>query len=100
MKIRHGFVSNSSTSSFVIYGAVVPAAKAAEIENLSNSSNWPDMFIDVFTDEYDMYIGSSLETLYENLTGREIREKTEAAVKKLLGPDVKCEVIARAWYNG
>lgn len=107
MKIRNGFVSNSSSSSFCIYGVsldsgvnldFLPQGKWGdpEIEGLE-IHRCPD-----FSD-FGVYIGRSWNTVKDDETGamfkKDIEDKLKEAFKdKMELP--KCETHSEAWYDG
>lgn len=110
MKIRHGFVSNSSTSSFCIYGTCISDSELEEIlrpeykamialaENEPDEDepeyDWGTILDDLFSEEegdwtyYDIggdgeiYIGRSVTDIKDDETGRQFKDKVEAVIKK------------------
>lgn len=106
MKIRNGFVSNSSTSSFLIYGVCLEDTdailkkleKSFDIENeeLNEEVNVREALDNVFqkTDievhspygsNYGLYIGTSWAEIKDNETGAQFKERIREGVKKVLG---------------
>jgi hypothetical protein len=91
MKTRQGFVSNSSTTSFVIYGVVVKrdnglfckdAKDPIMYQNaLQEAAEQLDM--EYWDDEDDIYIGRSWAGIGGNETGDQLRDSVYAALKKL-----------------
>lgn len=80
MKIRHGFVSNSSSSSFLIYGTVVdgtgninfPKLKRMVIESLENKDklySWDREMLDHFKRLSDDLSKDEIEKLIEDYEG-------------------------------
>jgi predicted transcriptional regulator len=116
MKIRTGFVSNSSSSSFCIFGAIVP-------DDLDLMTLVPD---DLEVDEDDVdnevdeavyeaaekaglewesiddthFVGVSWKEVKDNETGAQFKKRVTKAVKKFLGVDVECETHEEAWHDG
>jgi hypothetical protein len=78
MKIRMGFVSNSSSCSFLIYGVMIANSKCT-----SALQDWCDdndyTCSNPFDDEY--YIGKSWDSISDDETGKQFKEKVEAALK-------------------
>lgn len=97
MKIRNGFVSNSSSSSFVIYGVML------EVSRLTNDgqfrldeylaeralySNGNTTSLSSYTD-YDglVWLGRSLKSMSDDETLGEFKEKTRIALKEIIAKD-------------
>jgi len=97
MKIRQGFVSNSSSSSFLIYGTVVKDCEDSEI----NDKLVSDLGLEVFDSPYgDNYIGISWDNIGGDETGNQFRKRIEEGVAKVLGKEAKCGTYSEAWYDG
>jgi len=105
-KYRNGFVSNSSTSSFCIYGCYLG-------DSDSNPNNW-DALIDEISDkikntdleihhtEYGAFVGREFTTIKDNETGGEFKKGVTDKILEIL-PDKKKEdvgTVEQAWYNG
>lgn len=104
MKIRTGFVSNSSTTSFCIYGMDI------EEENLKNEINDDfNEWIDALSEKIDLeihygydsdpYLGISWCNIKDDETGKELKERVEEILKKYL-KEVKCYTIDIAYRDG
>ena len=106
MKTRIGFVSNSSSSSFLIYGAsisrdeLIKGLTGANIpfdaEYLQGTTFEGFDFWRPFDD--DFYIGRSWSSIDDNETGKQFKEGVEAAIRKIL-PEAECSTIEQAWDN-
>lgn len=97
MKTRNGFVSNSSTSSFCIYGAMVDRNKVNEeemekwgLEVYYGDSNW---------EQDKIYVGKSWSSIKDDETGAQFKKQIESLLKRLFDID-KCSTIEKAWYDG
>ncbi len=99
MKIRQGFVSNSSTTSFCIYG--YEAANQEEkdlLEGLSYSDIEP---LRVEYGSYrERYIGAEWRAIKDNETGAEFKARVQKKIEELLGHPVTCFTFEDAYYNG
>ena len=112
MKIRQGFVSNSSSSSFLIYGAEVSNHKEKLAEKfglgeLENSYELVDtiegktgLFVSSGSDGDSLYVGRSWSSVKDEETGLQFKQSVEKKFKEELGLDVKLETCSEAWYNG
>jgi hypothetical protein len=126
MKVRTGFVSNSSTTSFCIYGASVEDI-SGDIEKLfikmglaKEGEEFEDGYCDIYDskeftdilekedkrlhlehmDEIDGYwIGINFTDIKDNETGKQFKETVEKAISNIAGKKVKCEAIEEASYG-
>jgi len=98
MKIRKGFVSNSSSTSFCIYGTWVENTQ----EDLYDIAKKLKLF--VCSDQHDggLYIGRSWSDIFDDETGRQFRATTQAMVDELPLTDKEkiCTTIEESWYDG
>lgn len=97
MKTRNGFVSNSSSSSFCIYGASVSADKVDEekIEQMGLEVHHGDSNCY----EGSVYVGRSWSGIKDDETGAQFKKNVEGLLKELLEIN-KCSTIEESWYNG
>lgn len=106
MKIRNGFVSNSSSSSFLIYGVelAIESEKREGIENLAYKAKMACHQ----HDDGGLYLGHSWDAVRDDETGKQFKDRTEAEVKKILEEakvtadvgELKFGTHEDAWYNG
>lgn len=101
MKIRSGFVSNSSSSSFCIYGVVL---KSTEIpENKKNKWAEPIIgeleFHHCYEDDI-YYIGRPWCDIKDNETGAEFRKSVEDTLEKELRKKFICKTYTETIYDG
>ena len=99
MKIRKGFVSNSSSVSFVIYGAYVDEGNLEEYENLASKAGLEVEHGNPNNDE-GIYIGKNWKNIKDNETGAHFKESTKKKLDELFGHDVKCQTHEVGYYNG
>ena len=126
MKIRNGFVSNSSSTSFCIWGVYVENGSSDEEklksyllqqqkvkEYLVKYPDEDDMYelLDVadFKELYSVsgpdgdgiYLGREFASIRADETGAHFKESTQATVDKIFGEDVmKCCVQEESWRDG
>ncbi len=111
MKVRSGFVSNSSSSSFCIYGAEIDSCdfeekikklnpELADEECIYELTESLDTTLDIHTpSDYDtIYIGRSWSSIGDDETGKQLKENVEKEIKKLFGEDIKCSTQEEAYY--
>ena len=122
MKVRCGFVSNSSTSSFCIYGIMLEDKHVEKIKEkikiLDPKNNDEDDEWYVLSEELEnyfckneiglefhsmmgeyFYIGRSWKYIKDNETGLEFKKSIENTIKELLGEELKCSTHSEAWRD-
>lgn len=117
MKIRTGFVSNSSTTSFTIYG--ISLSEKSEVKDAWNKL-FPDKpfddeeFCDMCEDiakkleltmhygeeGYTMYIGKDWEDIPDDVTPRQFKKEIEDKLKEAFGESTKYGLHSEAYRDG
>jgi hypothetical protein len=101
MRTRKGFVANSSTSSFLIYGAYV---ESKEWEKRTGSDDcWVEGLFASYGSEWSegVYVGKSWSDVGDDETGAEFKVRVQAAIKALLGDDWESfGTYEDAWRDG
>ncbi len=103
MKIRQGFVSNSSTSSFLIYGTTLPEGTYGEdyekYEEFCETAGKEGL--EVHSPECcDIYIGASWSSIKDDETGKQFKARIEEALKKVLAKkDLEFDTHELAYHD-
>jgi len=89
MKFRSGFVSNSSSSSFSLYGIVLePTEKCQEkddaVYEAQEAAEKFGLEFETMCDYDDMWLGVSWCRIKDDQTGKEFKQFVEEGVKKFL----------------
>lgn len=113
MKIRAGFVSNSSTSSFCIFGISDSDTKLPDRfdeENEDGEEGWEAVvaelekidsrFVHECMDCDAHFLGIPFTAIRDDETGAQFKQKIKDALESVLGMSVKCAVHQEAWRNG
>jgi len=95
MKIRLGFVSNSSSSSFMIYGVYLPAEFYEKAEGCG---------LTVDGEGEDLYcFGLSMDEIGDDETGKQFKKRAHDLLKKFcMDNGIDCpepEVHTEAWFD-
>jgi len=112
MKTRSCFVSNSSSSSFCIYGVELDSYDFKEkiiklkpdlkdedcIYELSESLD-TSLEVHMPCDWDTIYIGRDWSSIQDDETGKQFKESVESEIKKLFGEDIKCSLQEEAYNN-
>jgi len=115
MKIRKGFVSNSSSSSFHIYGAeldsydfkqfLIKMSVATEEEidedGLAEFVDLLDTDLQIYHwyDAERVYIGRTYSSIEDGETGAEFKADAIAKIAKLFGEEKECGQHFETYYN-
>jgi hypothetical protein len=121
MKIRLGFVSNSSSSSFLIYGMELDEEELLELASKINPEIDPEFYdedilddvLDVLyekTDELKLdfknvcgisfYIGKSWDEVKDDETGKQFKESVEKILREEFKISGQCDTYKEAWRDG
>ncbi len=114
MKVRARFISNSSSSSFLIYGAHILNKNITkeDLEKVLDREIDDGFRLNRLVEEAahnlglefiygngEYYIGKSWDSMGEDETKRQFKKSIETAVKKI-SPNLSCETYEDSWYDG
>jgi len=99
MKIRHGFVSNSSSSSFLIYGISTTTPEGKEDWDFIDSAVGAGL--NAYNIDGEIYIGLEWDQVQDDETGAQFKARVKKMLTEFLGeePKVIC-TESHAWYDG
>jgi len=105
MKIRTGFVSNSSTSSFMAYGTDVDIDEVAKALGREEAEVWDveDLLRGTrlqysAIDGCCILVGTHPSDADDSMTLGEFKKQVEEDIKKIFGPK-PCKWIEEAWMD-
>lgn len=117
MKIRNGFVSNSSTSSFCIFGAFISSEEMRNaIEQIDAEYKFEDggdsvyemaefleekldLKCSVLPDTDGACFGRTAQSLKDDETGLQFKQSVQSIIQKYF-PNIQCCWNEEAWYDG
>jgi hypothetical protein len=100
VKKRFGFVSNSSSSSFCIYGIKLDGSNISEetLDRLRNDDIPEGLdFHSILGEEF--YLGRSWAKIRDDQTGLQFKQEVEKLITELAGKPIVCSTEEEAWDN-
>jgi hypothetical protein len=119
MKLRDGFVSNSSSTSFCIFGTCISDEKLREMILSAHPEFKEDENDDVvelvnavakqvgcdtisaISSPYDdyIYVGLEYASLQDDETGSQFKNRTKETLKAITGQDIECSRYEESWHD-
>ena len=93
MKFRQGFVSNSSTTSFCIFGVSIDEDVLGWDAFNKIESELPEGFVGHYTPWGTFLIGRNWSTVKDDETGGFFRETTKIALEKMLNMPLEMDTF-------
>lgn len=114
MKLRLGFVSNSSSSSFCVYGADIEKFIPDLLGNkvFSNSYERNNYIESLFKGTgfefhnsdgeffYGVIVGKSPYSMKDDETFGQFKNDIKTKISEIVGKEVDCGVFEAGWYDG
>ena len=86
MKVRQGFVSNSSSSSFLIFGSYIPIPNDVEYAE-DYYAKFEEAGLSAYEDEGSVYVGLSWDKVGDDETGKQFKERVKRLITSVQ-PDI------------
>lgn len=119
MKVRAGFVSNSSSSSFCIYGAEMDFEEMIEkikesniisvedMERMEEEDDWCEvgeileekLGLSTYQSDDYFWIGRRWAEINDDETGSQFKDSVKTKLEEVFGPDVDCGTHEEEIYN-
>jgi hypothetical protein len=98
MKTRKGFVSNSSSTSFCIYGASIKETSDVDIWEKAIEAGLIAYSRPEYNDDY-MYVGRQWSGIKDDETGAAFKADTKKKIEEAFGSQ-ECSTYEMGWYDG
>ncbi len=101
MKTRPGFVSNSSTTSFCVFGIAVSIDRIDALEEMIDDISLETFYGDPDSYDRQVYIGKEYSSIADDETMSQFKERISTAIKTLLpDEDHDCSLHEESYRDG
>ena len=113
MRYRYGFVSNSSSSSFCIYGvnlkdyddkydfdAIMKKFECEDDYELDTKFENEGLYVSHGPDGEGFYVGRQWRSIGDDETGADLKGEVQLKLNDIVGKEVKCSTIQEEWRDG
>jgi hypothetical protein len=97
MKIRQGFVSNSSSTSFCIYGVRLTDNDLVKDDDLWRKAQMVGLESHLDYDGSAVYLGRAFKNISDNETGADFKATAKSRIENLIGREVTCSTHDECW---
>jgi len=98
MKVRRGFVSNSSTTSFCVYGTPVTDGEADIFYSHPDRKSFG--LSKKYMQDGLMILGRSWDQIKDDQAGKQFKEEIEEALQTIFGRPMDCDTWEDGYYDG
>ena len=105
MRIRQGFVSNSSSTSFCVFGVAIERDSEGHWEDIEAKADDCDYLTTYCGDPNDwprtMYVGIEWDRIDDDETGQQFKDRVAALIEQIVpGEGDNCTTHEESYYDG